>query len=89
MSATLYVDGLPTSISRPELKGMFSQFGKVLTIETMKAHTPQSGSIAIVEMETLDEAMTAVRSLHRSYLSGKFLLVFHGTTGTEATNGFS
>jgi RNA recognition motif-containing protein len=89
MSATLYVDGLPTSISRPELKGMFSQFGNILTLKLVKANTPESEHIAIVEMETLEEAMRVVRSLHRSYLSGKLLLVFHTTTGTEATNGLS
>ena len=89
MTATVYVDGLPTSISRPELKGMFSQFGNVLTLDFVKAHTPQSDSIAIVEMATPEEARRAVRSLHRSYLGGKFLLVFHATTGTEATNGHS
>lgn len=89
MSATLYVDGIPTSISRPELTGMFSQFGNILKLDIVNADTPQSESIAIVEMETLDEAMRAVRSLHRSYLGGKFILAFHATTGTEATNGHS
>jgi len=89
MSATLYVDGLPTSISGPELKGMFSQFGNVLTLDFVKADTPQSEHIGIVEMETPEEARRALRALHRSYLGVKFLLVFHATTGTKAMNGFS
>ena len=89
MSATLYVDGIPTSISRPELTGMFSQFGNILNLDLVNADTPHSESIAIVEMETLAEAIRAVLSLHRSYLGGKFILAFHATTGTEATNGHS
>jgi RNA recognition motif-containing protein len=86
MSATLYIDGLLASISEPELKGMFSRFGNVLTVNIVKINIPQSLGIGSVEMETLEVAMKASRALHRSYLGGKLLLVFHGT---EATNGHS
>ena len=75
MSATLYIDGLLASISQAELKGMFSRFGNVLHI--MK---PVTSSVGSVEMETLEEAMRAVRALHRSCLGGKLLLVFHAAT---------
>lgn len=83
MSATLYVDGLLASLSKPELKGMFSRFGTVLTVDIVKAPTLQSVGIGKVEMETLEEATRAARALHRSYLGGKLLLVFHATTGTR------
>jgi hypothetical protein len=76
MSATLYIDGLLASIPEPTLKGMFSQFGKVLTIETLKARTPQSVTVGKVEMEMREEAMKAARALHRSDLGGKLFLVF-------------
>ena len=76
MSATLYIDGLLASIPEPTLKEMFSQFGKVLTIETMKARTPQSVTVGKVEMEMREEAMKAARALHRSNLGGKLFLVF-------------
>lgn len=76
MSATLYIDGLLASISEPKLKGMFPHFGKVLTIETMKPHTPQSVTVGKVEMETREEATRAAQALHRSNLGGKLLLVF-------------
>jgi RNA recognition motif. (a.k.a. RRM, RBD, or RNP domain) len=76
MSATLYIDGFLASISELELKGMFSKFGNVLTIETGKAHTPQSVTVGKVEMETCEEARRAAQALHRSNLGGKLLLVF-------------
>ncbi|HJT21955.1 MAG TPA: hypothetical protein VJ746_15865 [Nitrospira sp.] len=76
MSATLYIDGLLASIPEPTLKAMFSQFGTVLTMETIEAHTPQSVTIGKVEMETREEATKAARALHRSNLGGKLFLVF-------------
>ena len=87
MSATLYVDGLLASLSKPELKGMFSRFGTVLTVDIVKAPTLQSVGIGTVEMETLEEATRAARALHRSHLGGKLLLVFHATTGTRHSTG--
>ena len=89
MSATLYVDGLLASLSKPELKGMFSRFGTVLTVDIVKAPTLQSVGIGKVEMETLEEASRALRALHRTYLGGKLLLLFHATIGTSTRTGVS
>ena len=71
MSATLYVDGLLASLSKPELKGMFSRFGTVLTIDIVKAPTLHSVGIGTVEMETLAEMIGTTRS-RVSYFMNKF-----------------
>ncbi len=84
MSATLSIDGLLASMSEPELKGMFSRFGNVLTANIVKVNIPQSLGIGSVKMETLEVAMRASRALHRSYLGGKLLLVFHAATETQS-----
>lgn len=81
MSATLHIDGLLRS--EPELRGMFSKFGNVLAIDIMRADPSQAMSVGSVEMEGLVEATRAVRALHRTYLGGKLLLVFHATTEAD------
>jgi hypothetical protein len=77
MSSTLYIDGLHTSVGEPELTGMCSQFGSVLSVNIYKPDTAVSSGIGAVKMASLGEAEQAVSALHRSYLSGNLLLVFH------------
>jgi hypothetical protein len=84
MNATLCIDGLLASISESELKGMFSRFGNVLTVNIVKVTMPQSLGIGSVKMETLEEGLRASHALHRSYLGGKLLLVFRAGTETQS-----
>ncbi len=84
MSSTLHIDGLLASIGEQDLKGMFTKFGNVLSVNIYKPDTASSLSIAAVEMATLGEAAKAVHTLHRSYLGGKLLLVFHAPLGPRS-----
>jgi len=83
MSSTLYIDGLLKSVGEQELKGMFSNFGNVLSVNIYKPETALSSGIGIVEMASLGQAEKAVYALHRSHLGGKLLLVFHAPLGTK------
>ncbi len=84
MSATLHIDGLLTSVGEQELKDMFGKFGNVLSIEFNNPDTPSSLGLGAVEMGSLEEAAKAVHALHRSYLGGKLLLVYHAPLGTKS-----
>lgn len=77
MSSTLYIDGLLASVGEQEIKGMFAQFGNVLSVNIHKPEKTSASGIGVVEMATLGEAARAVHTLHRSYLGGTLLLVFH------------
>lgn len=80
MSSTLHLDGLLASVGEQEIKGMFAQFGNVLSVNVYNIYNPDTASslgIGSVEMATLAEATKALQTLHRSYVGGKLLLVFH------------
>ena len=83
MSSTLHIDGLLTSVGEQELKGMFSKFGNVLSVNVKRPDTALSLCVGAVEMASLGEAAKAVIALHRSYLGGKLLLVSHAPLGTK------
>ncbi len=84
MSSTLHLDGLLASVGEQEVKGMFAQFGNVLSVNIYKPGTASSLGIGTVEMETLAEAAKALQTLHRSYVGGKLLLVFHAHLGANS-----
>ena len=77
MSSTLYIDGLLASVGKQELTGMCSQFGNVLSVNICRPLTALSSGIGIVEMANLGDVAKAISALHRSYLGGNLLLVFH------------
>jgi RNA recognition motif-containing protein len=77
MSSTLYIDGLLASIGEQELTDMFSAFGNVHSVDIYKPDTAVSSGIGAVEMANLEDAAKAISALHRSYLGGNLLLVFH------------
>lgn len=77
MSSTLHIDGLLASVGEQQVKGLFAPFGNVLSVNIHKPEKSSSLGIGVVEMATRAEAAMAVHRLHRSYLGGKLLLVFH------------
>src|SRR5687767_14752007 len=84
MASTLHIDGLLTSVAEQKLKDMFTKFGNVLSVNIEKPVTAGSLCVGDVEMASPGEAAKAVNALHRSYLGGKLLLVFHAPLGTKA-----
>lgn len=77
MNSTLYIDGLLASIGEQELTDMFSTFGNVQSVDIYKPVTALSSGIGTVEMANRGDAAKAISALHRSYLGGNLLLVFH------------
>ena len=84
MSSTLHIDGLLTSVGEQGLKDMFTKFGNVVSVNIERPVTSASLCVGTVEMASPGEAAKAVYALHRSYLGGKVLLVFHAPLGTKA-----
>ena len=83
MSSTLHIDGLLASVGEQELKGLFSTFGNVLSVDVYPSGTALSSGIGVVEMASLGDAAKAISALHRSYWGGKLLLVFHAPGATK------
>ena len=83
MNSTLYIDGLLASVGEQELKGMFSTFGNVLSVDVYPPNTALSSGIGAVEMANQGDAAKAISALHRSYWGGKLLLVFHALGATK------
>ena len=81
----LHIDGLLASVGEQELKAIFTKFGSVLSVDIYKPNTALSSGIGAVEMASLGEAEKAVSALHRSYLGGKLVLVFHASLATTST----
>jgi RNA recognition motif-containing protein len=50
MSSTLYIDGLLASVGEQQLKGMFSTFGNVLSVDVYPPNMALSSGIGTVEM---------------------------------------
>lgn len=86
MSSTLYIDGLLASIGKQELTDMFSTFGNVHSVEIYKPDTALSSAIGMVEMANLGDAAKAISALHRSYLGGNLLLVFHAQLARKTSD---
>jgi hypothetical protein len=76
MTFKLYIDGIPRLMAQGDLRDMFDQFGKVLSVELFHTDGADSSGIGIIEMLSLREAANAARALHRSYNEGTLLLVF-------------
>ena len=83
MNSTLYIDGLLASVGEQQLKGMFSAFGNVLSVDVYPPNMALSSGIGTVEMASQGDAAKAISALHRSYWGGKLLLVFHALGATE------
>ena len=71
MNSTLYIDGLLASVGEQQLKGMFSAFGNVLSVDVYPPNMALSSGIGTVEMASQGDAAKAISALHRSYLGWK------------------
>ena len=75
MSKTIYVGNLPFSITETELRELFEQHGTVNSVKLItNPRTGRSRGFGFVEMDD-DEALTSIKSLDGSDLSGRALRV--------------
>ncbi len=84
MSKKLYVGGLPWATTEDELRELFSQFGKVISvfIPTDK-FSGKSRGFAFVEMSTEEEAQKAIDNLDQSQLGERTIVVNEARPQTD------
>ena len=75
MSAHIYVEGLPTSVTEEDLTTLFSECGTVLSVQIARTENGSSIGIAEVQMAGAREAEQAIHDLHHLRLHGQLLLV--------------
>jgi RNA recognition motif-containing protein len=76
MSANLYVDGLPASVTEKDVKTLFSTCGTVLSVCIATTIEGPPMGIAQIQMAEAQEAERAIHDLHHTRLDGNLLLVF-------------
>jgi polypyrimidine tract-binding protein 1 len=65
-SATLHLSNIPTVTTEDELKDLFMQYGNVVTFRFF----PNDRRMALVQMGSQEEAVSALVALHNHRLSG-------------------
>jgi len=72
----IYVGNLPYTISEDDLKGVFSEFGEVETVNIIKdKFSGQSKGFGFVEMPSNSEADKAIKALNDTALKGRNIKV--------------
>ena len=84
MTARLYVEGFPPSLSDCELAALFSTFGTVLYVIVAKTIGHETIPFAELEMSSREEAARAVQALHRTIIDKQAILVTHAKWVDEA-----
>ena len=68
----IYVGNLPYTISEDDLKGTFSEFGEVETVNIIKdKFSAKSKGFGFVEMPSNSEADKAIKALNDTALKGR------------------
>lgn len=76
MSTKLFVGSLPWSINDQTLQETFEKYGTVVSAKViMDRATGRSKGFGFVEMENVNEAKDAMKSLNNSQLSGRNIVV--------------
>ena len=72
----IYVGNLPYGVTEDELKGAFSEFGEVSSVNVITdKFSGQSKGFGFVEMENNSEADEAIKALNESALKGRNIKV--------------
>ncbi|GBE36867.1 RNA recognition motif [bacterium BMS3Bbin07] len=72
----IYVGNLPYDVTEDELKGLFSEFGEVSTVNIITdKYSGQSKGFGFVEMPNDSEAEEAIKALDGSELKGRNIKV--------------
>jgi RNA recognition motif-containing protein len=70
----IYISNLHFSISEAELKQLFEQYGKVLSLRLiLDKKTKKSKGFAFIEMENDDEAQNSITTLNGKEIRGRIV----------------
>ena len=76
MNKRLFVAGLPFAATEEEIKNLFSQAGTVVSVSIITdKFTGKSKGFGFVEMNTPEEALKAIETLHDTDFGGRKLVV--------------
>lgn len=75
MNKKLFVGSLDFDVKDIELEELFKTVGKVVTAEIVRFFDKKSKGFGFVEMETEEEAKTAIEKLNGSEFRGRTIIV--------------
>ncbi|EKE14624.1 MAG: RNP-1 like protein RNA-binding protein [uncultured bacterium] len=75
MNKKLFVGNLDFDVKDIELEELFKTVGKVITAEIVRFFDKKSKGFGFVEMETVEEAKTAIEKLNDSEFRGRKIIV--------------
>jgi RNA recognition motif-containing protein len=89
MGRKLYVGNLPFETGETELQELFGRFGGVESVRVMRdMATGRARGFAFVEMNTDEDAQTAVNGLNDFQLGGRALAVNEARPKPSRSGGF-
>ncbi len=89
MGRKLYVGNLPYETGETELQELFGQFGGVESVRVMRdMATGRARGFAFVEMNTDEDAQTAITGLNEHQLGGRTLAVNEARPKAASSGGF-
>lgn len=75
MSTTLYVGNLPYSVTERQLEDLFRGIGTVNSVRIITDASGRSKGFGFVEMDSEEEARTAIERLNGYSLSNRIIVV--------------
>ena len=90
MGKNLYVGNLTGNVKKSDLETIFSQFGTVQSAHLITHRdTGRSRGFGFVEMDTDDQAQSAIQGLHDHEHEGRRLSVYEAKPGDDRDSGGS
>jgi RNA recognition motif-containing protein len=88
MSRKLFVGNLPFSTSEGELQDLFEQAGAIESVRVMRdMATGRARGFAFVEMQTDEDAQTAIQRFNGTELGGRAIVVNEARPKPEFAGG--
>ncbi|KAM5220705.1 polyadenylate-binding protein 1-like isoform 2-T2 [Hipposideros larvatus] len=82
----IYVKNLQADVDEQGLRGLFSQFGKMLSVKVMRDDSGNSRGFGFINFETHEEAQKAVMDMNGKEVGGRLLYVGRAQKRVERQN---
>jgi len=88
LGKNLYVGNLPYSTKETDLEGMFGEVGKVASVKIISdRYSGRSKGFGFVEMDTDEDAQSAIQKLNGQEMEGRALIVNEARPRKEGRSG--